>query len=221
MKFLVAILVALVVVAVGLGAAIYVQTTSVGDPARLVSGTPATPAPALNPTLAQAPAGNAPLPAAPAPETPSDAAPPPPKVLKQQTFGDWIYSCVELPGTAATSCGIAQQISVAKTKQTLFLWRIGSDGSGGFVSTWQTPTDIFVGKGLKVEAGTPQPLVIPFQLCTTLGCQAVASLKKDFLDAFAKADTATATFVIINGREVTIKVSLKGLPDAVAQLEAQ
>jgi invasion protein IalB len=226
MKFLVAILVALIIVAVGLGAAIYLQTMS-GHTARVAAGpapasTPAAstpapasspaPAPALKPTLTQAPAPDAPAAA--------DQTPPPPKVVKQETYGDWIYSCIEMPDSGATVCGIAQQISVAKTKQTLFLWRIGEDGKGGFVSTWQTPTDVFVGRGLTIEAGTPKPLVIPFQLCTTRGCQAIAAVDKSFLDAFAKTDKATAKFVIINGREIAINISVKGLPDALAQLEA-
>jgi invasion protein IalB len=226
MKFLVAILVALIVVAIGLGAAIYIQTTSGSRASHLAAGSSpaptATPAPpattsTLKPTLTQAPANGAPAADAPA----AGAAPPPqPKIVKQQTFGDWIYSCIELPNNGGTSCGIAQQISIAKTKQTLFLWRIGDDGKGGFVSTWQTPTDVFVGHGLTIEAGTPKPLVIPFQLCTTRGCQAVAGVKRDFLDTFAKAGKVTAKFVIINGREITINVSVKGLPDALAQLEA-
>ncbi len=223
MKFLVAILVALIIVAVGLGAAIYIQTTSTARAPRVAASSPPAPAttpapapaPTLKPTLTQAPAGNAPA----APNA-NGQPPPQPKVVKQETYGDWIYSCIELPNNGGTACGIAQQISVAKTKQTLFLWRISDDGKGGFVSTWQTPTDIFVGRGLTIEAGTPKPLVIPFQLCTTRGCQAVAGVEKSFLDAFAKTDKATAKFVVINGREITINVSVKGLPDALAQLEA-
>jgi len=224
MKVLVAILVALIIVAAGLGAAIYIQTTSTAHAPRLAAGsaptppatpdTSPTPAPALKPTLTQAPAG------APAAPDANGQPPPQPKVINQKTFGDWIYSCVELPNNGGTPCGIAQQISIAKTKQTLFLWRITDDGKGGFVSTWQTPTDIFVGRGLTIEAGTPKPLVIPFQLCTTRGCQAVAGVEKSFLDAFAKTDTATAKFVVVNGREITIKVSVKGLPDALAQLQS-
>ncbi len=215
MKLLVATLVALIVAAAGLGAAIYIQRTSPHTTQIAAGPAPASApaaAPALKPTQVQADAP-------PAPDA-NDQAADQPKVVKQATYGDWIYSCVELPNNGGTPCGIAQQISIAQTKQTLFLWRISEDGKGGFVSTWQTPTDIFVGHGLTIEAGTPKPLVIPFQLCTTRGCQAVAAVEKSFLDTFGKTDKATARFVVINGREITINVSVKGLPDALAQLEA-
>jgi invasion protein IalB len=217
MKFLLGFLVALVVVASGLGAAMYMGAVSTAQPQRTAQAEESAPVPRVAPGPAPAPAGGA----APAATAPGDATTPQPKVTKKETYGDWIYSCVELPDNGATPCAIAQQISNAQTKQTVFLWRINQDGKGGFVSIWQTPTDIFVGRGLTIDAGTPKPLVIPFQICTTRGCQAAANVEPGFLETLGKAEKATATLYLINGQPVTINVSVKGLPDALAQLQAQ
>jgi invasion protein IalB len=208
MKFLIGFLAGLAAVAVGLGAAMYVGAVR---PAQLQPAAPAeAPAAAARPVAGTAPASTAPA-------QPTALQP---KVVKQENYGDWLYTCIEAPGGGKAVCSVSQKILRADTKQAVFLWRIDSDNKGGFVATWQTLTDIFVGRGLTIDAGTPKPLVVPFQLCTSLGCQAAAAAQPDFLDALSKAKTATATLYLLNGKSLTINVSVKGLPDALAQLRA-
>lgn len=220
MRILVGILVFLILVAAGLGAAIMTGTistvTAQAPGAAPEAAAPAAPRPRpatpSAPGAAQAPAGAA--------ATPANA--PQPKVVKNETYGDWVYTCVEAPGgNGAVSCGISQQISQSDTKQVIFLWRIGQDGKGGFASIWQTPTDIMVGRGITLDTGGEKPIVIPYQLCTSRGCQAIAGVDATFLGTLAKAAKATATLVLLNGKSVTINLSTKGLPEAIAQLQAK
>ncbi len=214
MKFVIGFLAGLVAVAAGLGAAMYTGAISTAQPGPTAQADQAMPTPRPKPSDTQPPG-------AVAPGTKQPATTPPPKVVKQENYGDWLYSCVEVPDNGGTACAISQRIARADTKQAVFLWRINQDGKGGFVSVWQTPTDILVGRGLTIDAGTPKPLVIPFELCTSRGCQAGANVDPSFLDALGKADKATAKLFLINGQSVTIKVSVKGLSDALAKLRAR
>jgi len=150
----------------------------------------------------------------------AEPTPPLTKVVKEETFGDWLYTCVEPPGGDPIRCAISQEISRAETNTILFLWRIAEDGSGGLVSYWQTPTDIHVDRGLTLDAGTPKPLTIPFQTCTTKGCQATAKLGSDFLQTLSTTTKAKVTLYLLTGRGVAIDLSVKGLPEALSALQS-
>jgi invasion protein IalB len=76
-----------------------------------------------------------------------------------------------------------------------------------------------VDRGITLDAGTQKPIVIPFQLCTPTGCQAVANLAPDFIDALGKAQKASATVFPIGSKPVQLTLSVKGLPDALAALK--
>ena len=220
MKFLVAVLIALLIVAVGLGAAIYIQTTSPQTHARRGGSGPGVNAGRRS----RRPRSSRPLPRrrrrSGAPPTPTARPRHSRRWSNRRPTGTGSTAASSCPTTAARRAASPSKSPSPRPSRPCSCGGSAEDGKGGFVSTWQTPTDIFVGRGLTIEAGTPKPLVIPFQLCTTRGCQAVAGVEKGFLDTFAKTDKATAKFVIINGREITINVSVKGLPDALAQLEA-
>jgi invasion protein IalB len=148
------------------------------------------------------------------------AAPTPkPIITKNQTFGDWIFTCVKQQQSDAKSqCSIAQQLSDSNTKAPLFLWRIIA-GDKGLVGEWQTRTGIMVDRGLVLDAGTDKPVTIPFQLCTPTGCQAVANLAPDFIQKLVKATKASATVYPIGQQGIQLTLSVKGLPDALAALQ--
>jgi invasion protein IalB len=223
MRFLFGFFVALIVVALGVGGAIYLNPqlsdrlqAATQDPSAPRATTPS--APPLRPTLTQAQGGAAPQGA---PAAPAAPAPPQPKIVANENFDDWLYTCIERPDNAGTLCAISQQIALAETKQVVFLWRISQDGKGGFASVWQTMTDVMVNRGLTIEAGTPKPMVVPFEFCTSRGCQAGATVDPGLLDVLAKTEQAAAKVTVINGREVTINISVKGLAAALAKLQAK
>jgi invasion protein IalB len=143
---------------------------------------------------------------------------PRPTVTKQEAYGDWIYTCLEVPQSKEIRCSIAQHLSDAKSKALIFLWRIAEDGKGGLIGIWQTPTGVLLSRGITLDAGTPKPIAIPFQTCNGGRCQAVANLAPDFLKMLAKSEKATATVFASNGKGVNLTISVKGLADGLAAL---
>lgn len=158
----------------------------------------------------------------PGPTAQAPQAPPQPRVevVKSATYGDWVYTCVKTPGGTDTRCSISQQLSDAKTKAPLFLWRVGQDGKGGLVGEWQTRSGVLVDRGVVIDAGTDKPVTVPFQACLPDGCRAVANLTADVIDKMAKATKASATvFPVGDASGVQLSVSVKGLADALAALK--
>ena len=168
---------------------------------RQVAAAPQTPAPAAGP--------NQPAPAAQQPQ---------PTVSARETYGDWIYTCVDLPAGNETRCGISQQLTNRDTGAGVFLWRIAQDGKGGLISEWQTPTGVVVGRGIVLDAGTEQPITIPFQACTQTGCVAVANLAPDFVETLFRSQAASAVVFPIGGEGVRLILSVKGLAESLIAL---
>jgi invasion protein IalB len=214
--FLWALVVVLAVAAIGIGVSFFTGAISIAQP----TAPAAVPAPTLRP--AQATGGQAGAAANGQAGAAQQAAAEPPKpiVTKNQTFGDWIYTCVKAKEADTTAqCSIVQQLSDSSTKAPLFLWRIVAGDKGALVAEWQTRTGIMVDRGITLDAGTEKPIIIPFQLCTPTGCQAVANLAPDFIDSLTKATKASATVFPIGQKGIQLTLSVKGLPDALAALK--
>ncbi|MEJ0012476.1 MAG: invasion associated locus B family protein [Bauldia sp.] len=213
-RFLWAVIALLVVVSAGLGISFFTGAISIAQP------TAAVPTPTLRPAAVPPVAQGAAAPAAQGAAVQAAAEPPKPIVTKTQTYGDWIYTCVKRLETDPTAqCSIVQQLSDTETKAPLFMWRIAAADKGALVGEWQTRTGIMVDRGITLDAGTEKPIVIPFQLCTPTGCQAVANLAPDFIDTLSKAQKASATVFPIGAKGIQLTLSVKGLPDALAALK--
>jgi|GEM_PF-3327673 len=141
-----------------------------------------------------------------------------PKVTREENHDDWRLTCVQAPSASAPSCSIMQKLVDSKSGNPLFVWRIAQDGKGGFVGIWQTPEIVLLTHGLTLEAGTPKPIVVPFESCGNGACQVVANLTPDLLTALTKATTLSASFVFADGQQVKLPISPKGLADAIAAL---
>jgi invasion protein IalB len=150
------------------------------------------------------------------------AAQPPeqPQVVAQETMEDWIYVCQELPSTGARGCSIHQRLSDAKTQANVFLWRISQDGKGGLVSTWAAPDGVLLYRGVGIDAGTPKPIVVPFETCVNGQCRAVAILNEELIKIFTEAENITVTIVGLNNKQFSLPISTKGLARGIEALQA-
>ena len=199
MRVVFGIAVALVVLCVGVGAGTYFGAFSLSEPSDAATPNTAAPKPAP----------------APAPSTSQAAAP---KITNQKTYGDWQYSCLNFADGKA-QCSIVQTLSDTKTKQPVFQWRIGQNGSGGLLGIWQTPTGVMVNRGIVLDVGTPKPIAIPYEYCGQGGCEATGNLATDFLASIGKAQKATATVFARGEKPITFPISVKGLADGLAALK--
>jgi invasion protein IalB len=202
MRILLSLFLALVVISIAAGVALFTGAISIAQPE--------SPSPAVNLGAASTPPGSVPV---------ASAAPQgQPKVINTATYGDWIYGCVEQPETKEVRCSISQRLSDAESKADVFLWRIMQDGKGGLVGVWQTPNGVLLSRGIVLEAGTPKPIAIPYETCGNGGCQAVANLAADFVETLAKTPQATATVFKRNGEGVKLALSVKGLAEGLTAL---
>jgi len=150
--------------------------------------------------------------------TPAEPAAQQARVLREETFGDWRFLCVEAVEGATPNCSATQQLRVAETGAAVFVWRIFQDGHGGLVGFWQVPETVLVSAGLTLDAGTSQPLVIPFESCGGGSCQVVANLAPDFIATLSGAKTLSASVVLANRQSLKFPLSPNGLADALAAL---
>lgn len=217
--FLWVVIVLLVVVAAGFGASFFTGAISIAQPTAAPVPNPV-PRPAANQGTAGAQSTGGQQAATGAAQAPADQnGDGKPVVTKTQTFKDWVFSCVKRAAADTDqTCSIVQQLSDSQTKTPLFQWRITKTDKG-LVGEWQTRTGILVDRGIVLDAGTPKPVAIPFQLCTPTGCQAVANLAPDFIDTLSKTPKATATVFPIGQKGITLSLSVAGLPDALAALK--
>lgn len=168
-----------------------------------------------------APQGTAPQNAAPAAPTAAPAqAPTPaqPEMARRQDYGDWVYGCFPGPNDGDMRCSINQSLLDANSRALIFFWRIIEDGQGGLVSIVRTPDTVLLQPGIKLDAGAPEPLVIPYVACNRGLCQAVAKLTADFTNRLATTEKVTATVVGQNGRTVAVPISVNGLAQALGAL---
>ncbi|WP_244606567.1 invasion associated locus B family protein [Arsenicitalea aurantiaca] len=210
----------LAVVGIGVGAAVYTGVLPLPEqaggvqPAQAQSaGTP--PVPAARPETSPAPAAQAGTPAG----AMATAAPNPnqPRVLSEETFGDWVKVCLGVSETEQR-CSISQQLADSQSRAAVFVWRISQDGAGGLVGIWQTPEGVLLSRGITLDAGTPQPIAIPYETCGNGACQAVANLAPDFVETLRTTAKAEATIVLGDRRAITLPLSTTGLSDGLASL---
>jgi len=166
-------------------------------------------------TAPESPAAAEPTPT-PAPSRPAAAQP---QMIDRQTYGDWIYGCFAAPDGGGTRCSIDQSLLNADTRNLVFFWRIIENGQGGLAAILRTPDSVMLRAGIRLNAGTPEPIVIPFDSCGRGLCQATGTIAPDFLQTLSTTEQITATLVAQNGQAVTLQVGVDGLAEALAALD--
>ena len=139
---------------------------------------------------------------------------------RDEAIGDWRFTCVEPAAGGEPVCSILQQLRIAETGAAVFVWRVVANGSGGMVGMWQVPDNVDQTKGLTLNAGTPQPIVMPFEACGEGSCRVTGNLTPDFIRALAAAESLSAYVQAQDGTSVNFPLSAKGLAAALAALAA-
>ena len=135
-------------------------------------------------------------------------------------FDDWSVSCTKEDSKASIPavCLLSQQINVTQdnTQQPLALYQIGYIGAQKELKLIST-----LPLGVRVDAGTSiissNKLIVPgkFTVCTQSGCQAVADLSEEDLKTLLNSTENTVAFMNIEGKQVAIPFSTKGLAEGL------
>ncbi|MGR9320828.1 invasion associated locus B family protein (plasmid) [Rhizobium leguminosarum] len=181
-----------------------------------------------NPAFSQSP-----VPAEQGPEqvqAPTQPAP----AMKSQKFDDWYYRCTGSAG--AEACEVAQVAQVTKDGKPVNILTLaiaaspaGSQGKGEkgkgdkgkprLMLTALLPLNVFLPSGLSIKADGKPVAKLDYRNCNQSGCWAQQALDTKTAAALKKGSSAEGLVRLMNGQDVNIRFSLKGLKPALDELQ--
>lgn len=84
--------------------------------------------------------------------------------------------------------------------------------------TLLVPLNVVLPAGLGLSADGKNVATIPYRNCNQAGCWAQQALDAKMLEALQKANAAEARLRLMNGQNMNLRFSLKGLTKALAEL---
>ncbi|TAY05959.1 invasion associated locus B family protein [Rhizobium leguminosarum] len=158
-------------------------------------------------------------------QAPAQPAP----AMKSQKFDDWYYRCTGSAGTEA--CEVAQVAQVAKDGKPVNILTLaiaasptGSQGKGekgkpSLLLTALLPLNVYLPSGLSIKADGKPVAKLEYRNCNQSGCWAQQALDTKMAAALKKGSTAEGLVRLMNGQDVNIRFSLKGLKSALDELQ--
>ncbi len=158
-------------------------------------------------------------------QAPAQPAP----AMKSQKFDDWYYRCTGSAGTEA--CEVAQVAQVAKDGKPVNILTLaiaaspaGSQGKGDkgkprLLLTALLPLNVYLPSGLSIKANGKPVAKLDYRNCNQSGCWAQLALDTKTATTLKKGSTAEGLVRLMNGQDVNIRFSLKGLKPALDELQ--
>jgi len=142
-----------------------------------------------------------------------------------ERFGDWVIGC-EKDEKNKQLCFLSQVLTTKNDKdennpQHVATFRMGYLGKSKdikmlqilpFGANLQSGTSIILGKDMIIAPGK-------FTTCQAFGCIAVADLTKQDLDSMINATEAFIGIISVEGKQINITLSTKGLKEGLAALK--
>jgi len=139
-------------------------------------------------------------------------------------FDDWFYRCAEPEnGSGPARC---EAVQIAQTKQgeqtvnllTLSLSETSQDKKKQTVLTVLTPLNVFLPIGLNLTIDKGKSVTLQYRNCNNAGCWLQHAVDDKTLAALKSGQAGFAKIRLINGQNLNIKFSLKGLEPALKAL---
>lgn len=159
------------------------------------------------------------------------AAPEAPKIQTTR-FDDWTYRCAEAKaadGKSIAQCEVAQIAQVKQGDQdvsvlTLAIAKTAPEAgkkpsNNDLLLTALVPLNVVLPVGLGLAADGKDVVTIPYRNCNQAGCWAQQKLDSKMLSALQKGSAGEARLRLMNGQNINLKFSLKGLSKALAELQ--
>ncbi|KPH05811.1 invasion associated locus B family protein (plasmid) [Rhizobium acidisoli] len=147
--------------------------------------------------------------------------------IKSQKFDDWYYRCTGSAG--AEACEVAQVAQVAKDGKPVNILTLAisappatpSDkGKPRLMLTALLPLNVFLPSGLSITADGKPVAKLDYRNCNQTGCWAQLALDTKMTAALKKGAAAEGLVRLMNGQDVNIRFSLKGLKPALDELQS-
>jgi invasion protein IalB len=131
-------------------------------------------------------------------------------------FDDWVVLCSSANKETKTPevCLLSQQLDLtqADKQQSIALFQVGYFGPKKELKMIQT-----IPLGVRIEAGTSiissKKLIAPgeYTTCAQSGCRAVASISDSDLKTLTSAKENSVAFMNLEGKQITLPISIKGM----------
>lgn len=183
----------------------------------------------IGPTCAQTTA-----PVATSETQPTAAQPAEQPEVKSTKFDDWYYRCVDVKaadGKAVSQCEVAQIAQVRQGDKdvsvlTLAIARTAGDPSKqgeeakpGLLMTALVPLNVFLPAGFAIGVDGKPAIESAYRNCNQAGCWAQQRLDAKTVDVLKKASNGEGRMRLMNGQNVSVRFSLKGLTAALNALQ--
>lgn len=134
------------------------------------------------------------------------------------TFEQWTVICRQVAdGKQPKTCAAALRV-VQPNQQLILLWEVTRGSDGAMRSVLQTPTGVFVQKGVDIKVGDAVVGKLEYVACVPQNCEAAGALDAALLKKLAAAGEVTVTIHARDGRDVNFKFPVKGIDKAIAAL---
>jgi len=159
---------------------------------------------------------------------PAKTAPP----VQSTRFDDWYYRCADVKaadGKSISQCEVAQIAQVKQGQQDVNVLTLAiaktapKDGKqsthNDLLLTALVPLNVVLPIGLGFAADGKDVVTVPYRNCNQAGCWAQQKLDSKMLSALRKGSAGEARLRLMNGQNINLKFSLKGLTKALAELQ--
>lgn len=128
----------------------------------------------------------------------------------------WSIRCNAEDGNPARECEAYQRLVVAKSGQRVAEFAVGfprnkKDGRGVIV----LPLGILLNDGIEMQIDNGQKFKFKPRYCTPEGCFAFVNIDQTLLEMLKKGKVTEFTARAMNGKDVKIRMTLKGLSKAL------
>lgn len=152
--------------------------------------------------------------------------------VQSTRFDDWFYRCVDVKaadGRSVAQCEVAQIAQVKQGEQdvnvlTLAIAKTAPEAGkkpsdNDLLLTALVPLNVVLPIGLGFSADGNDVVTVPYRNCNQAGCWAQQKLDGKMLTALQKGTAGEARLRLMNGQNINLKFSLKGLTKALAELQ--
>lgn len=153
-------------------------------------------------------------------------------VTRSTRFGDWTYRCGSVKASGGRTVEQCEVVQVAQVRQgsgnanvlTLAIAKTAPEAgrktpSNDLLLTALVPLNVVLPIGLGLAAEGKDVVTVPYRNCNQAGCWAQQKLDGRMLAALQKGSAGEARLRLMNGQNINLKFSLKGLTKALAELQ--
>ncbi|PST17595.1 invasion-associated locus B family protein [Mesorhizobium plurifarium] len=147
-------------------------------------------------------------------------------------FDDWHHRCAGVTvaeGKTITQCEVVQVARVKQGEEEVNVLTLafakadpnkaGKKDAGGLMLTALVPLNVYLPAGFGVDADGKQVADLVYRNCNQAGCFAEKRLAPAAITALSKGANGAARLKLMNGQNVAITFSLKGLTAALVELD--